>query len=109
MCSSIVFRDGALLCDNPYCFHKQSFTLFCYPANAAVSPRCSPQGTSFRETAAFAGYYFAYPHTISFIKYKLQRAPTERGRPLGRQESPSQAHIGVLNRPHHGFGSHLDG
>ena len=50
------------------------------------------------------GYYFVYPHTISVIKYKFQRAPIEGGRPPGRQESPSQAHIGVLNRPHHGFG-----
>lgn len=63
-----------------------------------------PSGEEGRETAAFAGYYFVYPHTISVIRYKFQRAPIEGGRPPGRQESPSQAHIGVLNRPHHGFG-----
>ena len=63
-----------------------------------------PSGEEGRETAALAGYYFVYPHTISVIKYKSQRAPIEGGRPPGRQESPSQAHIGVLNRPHHGFG-----
>ena len=41
---------------------------------------------------------------LSSYKYKFQRAPIEGGRPPGRQEPPSQAHIGVLNRPHHGFG-----
>ena len=116
ICTSIVFRDRDIVTWQSLLFsqlitnnlwsrcginHLRYFvTLRMQPF--LLAPHC--RGRRFAKCSAFAGYYFVYPHTISVIRYKFQRAPIEGGRPPGRQESPSQAHIGVQNRPHHGFG-----